>query len=261
MHKYTLNTSESKKIDKAIAYFIAVDMMPYSIVEKDGFKHFLQIIQPSYRPPSRKSLTDTMIPNMFLETRENIKLELQETDFVSFTADAWTSIANKSYVSLTAHYICNWKLKSACLNCKQVEEDHTGENLAEIYRHILADWDIPATKVVQFTTDSGRNIVKAIQLLGIRRIPCFGHTMNNAVQKGLELEDISTVLTKIKQIQNLSAHNWKFARDLKNVQHTINFPQRNIPSYSKTRWWSILKLIRAMVEQNVPLMTLLKDYV
>lgn len=197
---------------------------------------------------------------MYIETQATIKLELQQAKFISFTTDAWTSVANKSYISLTAHYILNWKLQAACLNCKQVSEDHTGENLAEIYEQILGDWNIPAHKVVHFTTDSGTNVIKALELLGFPRTSCFGHTLNNGVQKCFEMEDVNNDLKKIKKLQNLSAHSWKFTRDLKAVQSKLNFPQHNLPSYSKTRWWSLLRLIITVVEQNVPLVTLLKDY-
>lgn len=105
IEKYALNRKETNKIDKALAYFIATKMMPYSVVDKKGYRRFVKVLQPSYQLPSRKSLTEKMIPDKFLTTQATIKSELQKAEFFLFTTDAWTSVANKSYVSLTAHLL------------------------------------------------------------------------------------------------------------------------------------------------------------
>jgi len=61
------------KLDKALAYFISLDMMPYSIVEKEGFKLFTKALNPSYQLPSRSTLTNKRIPDLFKETKLKIE--------------------------------------------------------------------------------------------------------------------------------------------------------------------------------------------
>lgn len=99
----------TQKIDKAITY----------------------IIQTSHNAPSRKNLTDNYSKYVF--GNPNKKLELQKVNFfVVYSRRVDIAISNKSYVLLTAHYICDWKLRSTSLNCKYVEEGHMGQNMVEI---------------------------------------------------------------------------------------------------------------------------------
>lgn len=48
--------------------------------------------------------------------------------------------------------------------------------------------------------------------------------------------------------------------ELKNVQVKLDKPIRSIPSYSSTRWWSLLKLLEVYVEQQLPLIEVLSSW-
>lgn len=132
-----------------------------------------------------------------------------------------------------------------------MSEDHTGENIAETVNDFIEEWEIAVSKCVCFTTDCGSNIVKVINLMKINRISCFGHTINSAVNQILLLEDLVGVIAKIKKLQNLFAHSWKLARDLSVLQKRYDLPQRKVPSFAKTRWWSMLRLMEVILEQNI----------
>lgn len=88
IYKYTITSKQSERIDDALAYFIAVDMQPYSLVEKDGLRHFLQVVQPAYKLPSRKTLTDLKIPLLYSNTITYLKQQLKNVRFISCTTDA-----------------------------------------------------------------------------------------------------------------------------------------------------------------------------
>lgn len=102
-----IKKSKEDEINQELAYFIAVDMMPYSIVEKKGFKRFVNCLNPGYTLPSRKTLSETKIPALYECTKENIKGILSEysSSFLSFTIDCWTAVGNMPFISLTTHFI------------------------------------------------------------------------------------------------------------------------------------------------------------
>lgn len=113
------------------------------------------------------------------------------------------------YVLLTAHFITSeWTLKSAVLNCKMTSQDYTADNLAEIIQHFLEKCNTPRDKTVCFSTDSGANIVKAIRILGVTRTSCFGHSINSAINKIFELDDLTAALEKVKKIQHIFARSF-----------------------------------------------------
>jgi hypothetical protein len=55
---------KAKAITRAVG-MIAVDLRPYSIVENEGFRELLKILEPRYPIISRKELTETVVPENF----------------------------------------------------------------------------------------------------------------------------------------------------------------------------------------------------
>ena len=52
-----------------------------------------------------------------------------------------------------------------------------------------------------FTTDSGSNIVKALEEdMNVLRLACAGHTLNLAVQKALQISQVSTLLARCRKL-------------------------------------------------------------
>lgn len=261
MTQFTLNKSSKTKIDNALAYFIATNMMPYSLVEKEGFKLFVNALNPSYKLPGRKTLTESRIPSMYSDTRTIIKNIIKDANFFTFTTDCWTSNSNVPFIGLTCHFInANFKLSSVCLGCIELSEDHTGENIADVIQILFLDYEIPDWKICSVVTDYGSNMLKAVRNLNISHVACFGHALNTAVSRIFNMEDIKEVIQKVKLIHNIFAHSWKAVREMGKVQERFNLPNKKFPSYSKTRWWSMLELIKVIIEQEFGLSSFLRTY-
>lgn len=103
MKSFTLTSNSKLKLDKILAYFISIDMMPYNIVDKEGFKLFVNALNPSYRLPSRTTLSNKKIPDK--ETKMKVESILFSTTFLSLTTDCWTSVAQKPFLALTGHFL------------------------------------------------------------------------------------------------------------------------------------------------------------
>lgn len=105
MKSFTLTPISKLKLDKVLAYFISVDMMPYNLVDKEGFKLFVNALNPSYRLPSRTTLSNRKIPDLFKETKMKEESILSSTTFLCLTTDCWTSVAQKPFIALTGHFM------------------------------------------------------------------------------------------------------------------------------------------------------------
>lgn len=260
MTQFTLNKTSKIKIDNALAYFIATSMTPYNVVEKEGFKLFVNALNPSYKLPSRKTVTESRIPNLYIETRNSVGKIIKRANYVSFTTDCWTSSSNKPFIAMTCHFNINFKLESVCLGCIELSEDHTGENIADIIQILILDYEIPDWKICSITTDHGSNMLKAVENLGIPHVDCFGHALNIGVSVILNLDSVKSVVNKVKSVHNIFAHSWKAVREMEKVQERFNLPKKKFPSYSKTRWWSMLELINVIIDQDLGLASFLRAY-
>lgn len=63
-----------------------------------------------------------------------IKVISTNTSKISFTIDEWTSVANKSFYGIAAHYVdINFKLQSLVIDFVASNGRYTGRDIAEIF--------------------------------------------------------------------------------------------------------------------------------
>ena len=76
----------------------------------------------------------------------------------------WSSITGEPYLSYTVHYISTkWKLETKCLQTLYFPADHTAEDIAKTLQDILEQWGLDPEDQACITTDTGSNILFAVQ--------------------------------------------------------------------------------------------------
>lgn len=78
-------------IMESIAQFIAKDLHLIVVVEGEGFKSLLSVLDPAYHVPSRKTVKKSFLEKQ-LEVKSCLKTELGQVEYVALTTN-WTSIA------------------------------------------------------------------------------------------------------------------------------------------------------------------------
>lgn len=173
-----------KKITDAVAFHIAKDMVPIYTVEKAGFRHLLEVMDPRYELPSRKHFAEVVLPRLYNTTRNKVMKQLEDVPFFSATTDLWSSRTMQPYLSLTAHFINDeWGLEQICLQTSFFPEDHNSEEIAQGLKEALESWHLSEDRLVCMTTDSGTNMIKALTLNQWPNLQCFGHKLHNAIGK------------------------------------------------------------------------------
>lgn len=80
---------------------IVSDLQPFSVVEDKGIWSFVHGLDPRYILPSRRDLTRKPLPDMYNDTVNRLKQELQETPCISLTTDIWTSRQTRVFLTVT----------------------------------------------------------------------------------------------------------------------------------------------------------------
>ncbi|CAL8112897.1 unnamed protein product [Prunus armeniaca] len=88
---------------EACAEMIIIDELPFSFVEKKGFRKFCSIACPLFNVPSRRTIVRQFL-KMYDEHKLKLKKDLRETR-VYLTTNTWTSVQNCNYMVLTGHFI------------------------------------------------------------------------------------------------------------------------------------------------------------
>ena len=138
-------------------------MLPFSFVEQPSFKELIAASQPDLAVPSRYRVVKSL-EQKFGSSKDALKHTLAEVEFVATTADCWTA-HRRSYSGVTAHWLCQstFERKSAVLACRRLLGSHTYRLLAEQLHKIHSEYGLKS-KVVNTTTDSGSNFVKAFNV-------------------------------------------------------------------------------------------------
>ena len=134
-----------QEMDRKIAKFFISSSCSWIALEDKNFANiFTDFHEGRYNIPCRAYLDANVIQPMYEETKLVIKEELSKHNNIAITTDAWTSMTQQSYITVTAHVIDEDKseLKVYVLSTAEITERHTSENLMEHIDKVLQEYNI-----------------------------------------------------------------------------------------------------------------------
>lgn len=138
-------------------------------------QEYFRLISPNITFPKRFTLR-RQVGQRYDELKIGVKelLNAKCSSKMSFTVDGWISIANKFFYGITVHYIDNeWNYKSMVLNFIPSHGQHTGKDIAQIFKKCLIEFNLE-NKVQGITVDNASaNTTFMYELSKI--VPDFDH--------------------------------------------------------------------------------------
>lgn len=242
----------ANNITLQIGKMICWDLQPFSIVEDRGFRALVKHLEPRYTIPSRNHFATKVIPEMYSETKAKVMDLLQDSDYVSFTTDMWTSSSNDDYMSLTAHFADS----SYCLHHLALEAvpfpeiSHTAENISTFITAVIREWKL-SDKVVAVLRDNARNVTLGIEKTGFSHLPCLAHTLQLVVKDGLlNAKLVTNLVGTCRRIVGSFKHSSQACKVLKKAQTLVGCKPHRLIQDEPTRWNSTLHMIDRLVEQQ-----------
>ena len=135
---------EVEEIDRKIAKVILTTCASWRLMENKAFAELCnQLLGGRYNIPSRYYIQENVITPMYEETKCHIINELKKQVNIGLTTDAWTSLTQQSYITVTAHIINEaMEFKSYVLDTTEITNRHTSENLMNHIEKILSQYKI-----------------------------------------------------------------------------------------------------------------------
>ena len=118
------NHRSVKRVDAKLARVLISSNASWSLLDNANFGAFCdEILSGRYNLPTRTYILNNVINPMFQETKEHIKKELKKYKNIGLTTDAWTSMVQQSYITVTAHIIDeDFKLVSYVLDTQEIKK-------------------------------------------------------------------------------------------------------------------------------------------
>ena len=132
MQGVIMSATQKERVDKAMIEWIVVNFQPFMVVEDDFFRAFCAVLNPSYKPICRETVSNR-VKDGFPEVKRAITqfLASAPSSGITCTTDGWSSVALDSYTAVTAHYISeNWELQGMLIDFVLADESHTGDNIS-----------------------------------------------------------------------------------------------------------------------------------
>lgn len=251
--------SKRKLLDRQVLRMIVKEYYPFSIVEDREFIKLVNMLNPGYTLPSRKTLSKSLLPILYNEIYDYVKNDIKKNAmYVSITTDSWTSVKNENYIAVTAHYIdeeCD--LKSYLLSCFKYSESHTSINLKNELLRVVQEWGLE-NRITACTTDNAPNITNAIQLCNWRHVGCFAHSLNLTVQAALK--EISGTRERVRSIVGHFKRSPQAANKLKTFQEQLGLtPALVLIQEVITRWNSTYEMFQRILDLKIPLISTLAE--
>ena len=219
--------ARNKEINTATVDFVVPDLRPIAVVDGCGFNKLLTCLEPVYTVSSK-----TFVMNSLKQRYSIMKQKLQESLSVrklAFTTDIWTSRATEPYITTTAHYISNeWKIESNVLCTSEMAERHTGTNIASSIQEVLEVWNIQGSHVSTVVTDNACNMTAALNSLECGHLPCFTHTLQLAVNKGLDTNSLNQLSSLARKLVGHFKHSALATTALRQKQEQMNVPKHHL---------------------------------
>ena len=256
--KAQLGKDQYNKLNRALALAIALDMRPISMVYGRGFRYFCHLLNPAYHVPCPTTIKST-ITFLYEEAKQEL-IELLTGCHVAITTDLWTSIGARGYITVTAHFILEWKYMTKVIATRPVDEKHTAANIVKTLEAIQTEF-----KILNYTgmcTDNAANMKLAGSMMGITHHMCFSHTLQRALQAGLKHDPVRKALKGASNLVSHFNHSSLATTKLKEIQQPNlkegEKPKSLIQSVC-TRWNSEYQMAARLLELRIPVFQVLMD--
>lgn len=169
---------------------------------------------------------------------------------LALTTDHWTSVANESYMALTAHWITSeWKMRSATLCCHHhVLTQETAEEIHRVVREGWMRFDIEDDQIEAILSDTAPNMNAAGQLFHCPHHFCVAHVLELTTKiafKSTNIEGIDQAMIAARHLVGYFSKSPLQEERLKEIQPENK--KVGVLEDVKTRWWSTFRMIERLI--------------
>ncbi|KAK7883828.1 hypothetical protein WMY93_026951 [Mugilogobius chulae] len=203
----------------------------------------------------------------FEDVQSKIRQSLQCAQAVSITTDLWSSLRMEAYMTVTAHCInADWEMQSVVLETKQMEETHTGDNIAARLCQVADSYQIQQDMRVAVVTDNAANMVLSVDVLKdsgqwpeVQLVRCAGHTLQLCVNSAIKQDPVARTVGAARHLVAHFKKGHKAKTGLKEKQEQQRVPQHELIQDVATRWNSTCYMLERLLEQRWPITAVLSD--
>lgn len=172
--KFFVSFSKSE-VKECCVDLVTTEKMPFSALDSNAFK---MLLNPIFKGLDMSPITSKNVVDLVAERYEEIKRSIQASlkkNVFSLKMDTATR-HNRGILGINVQLYDAGQISVKTLGLIELQKRHTAKNLCSEIEDILDEFGIEKSQICCITTDNGRNMIKAVELLN--DVPGFS-TLNN----------------------------------------------------------------------------------
>ncbi|CAL9703073.1 unnamed protein product [Knipowitschia caucasica] len=173
-------------ISEAVAKMIVQDLQPVSMVEKEGFRALLQLLEPRYTPDSQHYIQSQLLPAYAYQAQLATRQALASAHTLSLSLDICkdSTPSASGYFGITCHFLtCDWQMRSALLACLLLTDVTSCSQILSDFEEVCFSHSV-AGRAFRVVSDAIPSPVRPCSLPGFLTSPLLdikleGEVINN----------------------------------------------------------------------------------
>ncbi len=244
------------EIDKSVRMFFYSTGAPFSYADSFGFRNMVHHLNPSYNPPSSKTIGSTFLEKEYKDLKINLDEWIAKQSEITIISDGWS---NQKLQHIVNYVLVNGKdppMFHSSINTGKIPQ--TGENIAADIKRVMLN--IGVDKVIGVVTDNASCNISAWNILR-EDYPklivhgCFAHLGNILLKNIFQisrydklLQESKTVVMAVRTYTRLQAR----FEELNSEGIELVLP-------TPTRWYSNINCIHSVLRSKSALFQLVCD--
>ena len=240
-------------LSSALCTFIASDMLPLSVIEGRAFQAMLAQFQPNYTVLAMDSYK-SQLNTVHFEAYTKLKQELTGIQSSSFTAEVWSGLKSSQYfITIALHFVSPfWVHRHVILKTEPLVSPQAS-SICHTLEKVFYEWGLTDTTLIG-VIDANQNTQEALQDLEKDALTCFGDVMNHAVQKSMQLPNISEAVERGHELcQYMTANQLSLGQAKQEL-----FPDNSLPQFdsNSSYWFDIYNTLQWALQHEATLRNL-----
>lgn len=260
-----LNGGQSNTLDKHVVkvstsnlkliQWIVMDNQAISVVDNEYFCAYIATFSTT-PVPCRDTVRKYIIEHA--NTVQTIVKGKISNQFLALTTDKWTSINNKSFESVTAHYIDeNFDYHSIALKCSpSLQKDSTAESIITDLREAINDngskIDMISAVVADTEATMNRVVLDMRDKYNVEASPCVCHKLELVTGNAYGGDDDSFLSTTMRKMRSVIGY-FRRGDNMKRLIFSQTLGEEGMPykilfEDVVTRFWSTYNAVERFIE-------------
>lgn len=240
-------------LDKQLLRIIVKNLISFNIVESQEFIRLVNMLNPTYVLPSRKTLSNDVLISMYESTADEIKSTLKNVNALALTTDCWTSVNDEHFIAFTVHYLNkDLELKSNFLQCFSSLQKFNEIDIGLFIDELASNWYLH-DKIMAVITAGSEEVKKAVLNCNMNHIPCFAQILNQIVMAGLV--KINSLTLKVRNVVQYFNRSSMALSKFHEIQKEMGLPDLKLVIDTPSRWDTTFNMFTIFLKNKVPLLS------